>query len=160
MKAFAVVLLLAGLPPAVPVVAQSPPGSPLLGTWAVDVARLPMPAAARPRSVTFVFSDAGGNKLATKVDIVDASGNAIHAASIASLDGTPAPISQSPEADTVALKLPAANVLVMDLVKNGVPASTRVYVVAADGRTLTETASYAGGNGLPMMRTNHLTRVR
>jgi hypothetical protein len=48
----------------------------------------------------------------------------------------------------------------MDLVKSGVPASTRVYVVAADGKTLTETASCAGGNGPPMMRTNHLTRVR
>lgn len=48
----------------------------------------------------------------------------------------------------------------MDLVKGGIPASTRVYTVAADGRTLTETVAYAGGNGFPMMRTNHFTRIR
>lgn len=67
---------------------------------------------------------------------------------------------QQSEADTVTPTRPAANVLVMDLVKSGVPASTRVCVVAADGKTLTETASGAGGSGLPMMRTNHRTRVR
>jgi hypothetical protein len=54
------------------------------------------------------------------------------------------------------LKLPTPNVLVMDLVRKGIPASARVYTVASDGRTLTETAAYAGGNGMPMMRTNYV----
>lgn len=71
-----------------------------------------------------------------RFDIVDASGVASHAASTAGPDGRRAPIKDSLEADTVALKLPAPNVLVMDLVKGGVPASTRVYTVAADGKTL------------------------
>ena len=160
MKALIAMLLVAGLIQGVPARAGSSAASPLLGSWAVDVSRLPMPPAARPKSVTFTFSDAGGGKWTTHVDIVDASGVASHATSTASLDGTPAPIKDSIEADTVALKLPAPNVLVMDLVKGGIPASTRVYTVAADGKTLTETAAYAGGNGMPMMRTNYFRRVR
>ena len=160
MKAVIAILLIAGVIQGAPTLARSSTASPLLGSWAVDVSRLPIPPAARPKSVTFTFSDAGGDKWATHVDIVDASGVASHATSIAALDGTPAPIKDSIEADTVALKLPAPNVLVMDLVKGGTPASTRVYTVAADGKTLTETVAYAGGNGLPMMRTNYFTRVR
>lgn len=160
MRALAATLLIAGGIQSARVFARSMGGSPLLGSWAVDISRLAMPPAARLKSVTFTFSDAGGGKWTTHVDIVDASGVASHAVSTAALEGTPAPIKDSLEADTVALRLPASNVLVMDLVKGGVPASTRVYTVAADGKTLIETAAYAGGNGLAMMRTNYFTRVR
>lgn len=160
MKALHAILLVAGVIQTMPALAQSSTASPLLGSWAVDVTRLSIPAAARPKSVTITFSDSGGGKWTTHVDIVDASGSASHAVSHAALDGTVAPVKNSIEADTVALKLPTPNVLVMDLVKKGIPASTRVYTVAADGKTLTETAAYAGGDGLPMMRTNYFTRVR
>jgi hypothetical protein len=160
MKALSAMLLVIGMVCGMPAFASSSTASPLLGSWAVDVSRLPVPPAARPRSVTITFSDAGAGKWTTHVDIVDASGGASHAVSTAALDGTAAPIKGGLEADTVALKLPASNVLVMDLVKGGIPASTRVYIVAADGKTLIETAAYAGGNGLPMMRTNYFTRVR
>lgn len=159
MKALATVLLLTTAMLNAPVFARSPAASPLLGRWAVDVSRLPIPPAARPRSVTFSFSEAGGGKWFTQVDIVDAGGTATHSTSTVDLQGTPAPIKDSMEADTVALKLPAPNVLVMDLVKGGIPASTRVYVVAADGKSMIETASYAGGQGMPMMRTNYFTRL-
>ncbi|MEP6898761.1 MAG: hypothetical protein ABI870_09545 [Rhodanobacter sp.] len=160
MKALVSIMLIAGVIQNAPVLARPSTASPLLGSWAVDVSRLPIPPAARPKSVTFTFSDTGGGKWTTQVDIVDGSGAKSHATSIADLEGTPAPIKDSLEADTVALKLPAPNVLVMDLVKGGIPASTRVYTVAADGRTMIEIASYAGGGGMPMMRTNYFTRVR
>lgn len=160
MKSRLAILLLAGVLQGAPALARSSAASPLLGSWTVDVSRLPIPPAARPRSVTISFSDGGGGKWTTRVDIVDASGAASHATSSAALDGTAAPVRGSIEADTVALMLPAPNVLVMDLVKQGIPASTRVYTVAADGRTLTETVAYAGGNGMPMMRTNYFTRLR
>jgi hypothetical protein len=159
-KALVAILLIAGAVHATPILAQSSTASPLLGSWVVDVTRLPIPPAARPKSVTIIFSDAGNGKWTTHVDIIDASGAASHAVSYAALDGTAAPVRDSIEADTVALKLPAPNFLVMDLVKKGIPASTRVYIVASDGRTLTETVAYAGGNGMPMMRTNYFTRVR
>ena len=159
MKSRLAILLLAGVLQGAPALARPSAASPVLGSWAVDVSRLPIPPAARPKSVTISFSDVGGGRWTTRVDIIDASGAASHAMSNAALDGTAAPVRDSVEADTVALMLPTANVLVMDLVKQGMPASTRVYTVAADGRTLTETVAYAGGNGMPMMRTNYFTRV-
>ena len=160
MKALVAMLLAAAAVQVAPAHAQPSNASPLLGSWAVDVSRLPIPPAARPKSVTFTFSDVGGGKWTTSVDIVDAGGAVTHAVSNAGLDGIAAPVKGSIEADTIALKLPAPNVLVMDLVKQGIPASTRVYTVAADGRMMIETASYAGGNGRPMMRTNYFTRLR
>jgi hypothetical protein len=159
-KALVAILLIAGVIRSTPVLAQSSAASPLLGSWAVDVTRLPMLPAARPKSVTITFSDAGGGKWTTHVDIVGGDGAQTHATSNAALDGTAASVKDSPEADTIALKLPAPDVLVMDLVKGGIPASTRVYTVAADGGTMIETASYAGSQGLPMMQTHYFTRVR
>jgi hypothetical protein len=56
--------------------------------------------------------------------------------------------------------MPAPHVLVMALGKGGIPASTRIFTVAADGNTQIETAVYFGHNGIPVMRTNYFTRVR
>ena len=36
---------------------------------------------------------------------------------------------------------------------------TRVYVVAADGRTMEETVAYFGPDGQPVMRRNFFTRL-
>jgi hypothetical protein len=47
----------------------------------------------------------------------------------------------------------------MMLGKGGVPANTRVYAVAADGRTMVEAANYFGSDGKPVMRTNYFTRM-
>ena len=77
------------------------------------------------------------------------------------LDGTPGAITgDQMEADTVAAKLPAPNVMVMQLAKGGVPASTRVYVVAPDGKTMIETAAYVGPDGKPLLRTNYFNRIK
>ena len=160
MKAFCAVALLCGLIQGTPALAASSAASPLLGTWAVDTTRLPMAAAARPKSVTFSFADAGEDKLKTEVDIVDAGDVRIHSVSTVGLDGTPGSITGGMEADTVALKRPAPNVLVMVLSKGKMPGSTRIYVVAPDGKSLVETATYFGDNGTPIMRTNYFTRVR
>lgn len=162
MKAIWAALVLAGGLQAMPVLAQaSPPSpSPLLGSWAVDLARLPIPPEARPKSVTITYSDAGGGKWKTNVDILGNDGSASHAVSTYALDGTPTPVTGSPEADIAAVKTPAPNVLVLALGKGGIPASTRIYTVAPDGRTMIETAVYFGDDGKPVMRTNYFTRVR
>ncbi|AIF48806.1 hypothetical protein [Dyella japonica] len=134
--------------------------SPLLGRWAVDTSRLPMPPQQRPRSVLFTFGKADGGKWATQVDIVHANGEVVHSVSTAALDGSPAPIENSPEADSLALKQPAPNVLVMALRKGDVLASTRIYAMAPDGQTLIETAVYPGQDGSPVMKTSYFRRVR
>lgn len=143
-----------------PALAQAPSASPLLGKWAVDVSKLPIPPEARPKSVTFTVSDAGGGKWSTHVDIVAADGSASHGVAIYTPDGKPAPVTGSPEADTVSVMIPAADVLVMVLSKGGVPGSTRIYTVSADGKSQTETATYFDQKGKPVMRTNHFNRIQ
>jgi len=158
MKALVATMLIAGAIQAAPALAQPPAVSPLVGSWAVDVSRLPMPPAARPKSVTIAFRGAGEGKWVTQVDIVDADGTKRHTADTAALDGTAIKIKDSTEADTVAMKMPAPNVLVMGLGMGGMPASTRVYTVAADGRTMIETA--VNFDGVPVLRTHYFTRIR
>lgn len=160
MKVFFAMLLAAVLVHGTPALAGPSSASPLIGRWAVDVSRLPMPPEARPKSVTIAFSDAGNGKWATQVDIVDANGAKSHAEGAGVLDGTAAPVKGNLEADVAAMKMPAPNVLVMMLAKGGVPASTRVYAVAADGKSMIETAAYFGHDGKPILRTNYFTRVR
>ena len=76
-------------------------------------------------------------------------------------DGTPAPVEGDiAEADTGAVTMPALNVMVLALGKGGMPASTRVYTVAQNGQEMTETATYVGEDGKPIMRTNYFTRIR
>ena len=159
MRYLSAILLFAAAVQAVPASAQSV-SSPLLGRWAVDVSRLPMPPEARPKSVTFTFREAGAGKWSTNVDIINGDGSERHMMSTYVPDGTPSPIEgDKVEADTGAVKIPVPNVMVLELIKGGAPASTRVYSVAADGNTMIETAAYVGSDGTPVMRTNYFKRV-
>jgi hypothetical protein len=88
MKAFVAIMLIAGAVQATPALARPPAVSPLVGSWAVDVSRLPMAPAARPKSVTITFRDADEGKWTTQVDIVGADGKTLHSADTATLDGT------------------------------------------------------------------------
>ena len=60
--------------------------------------------------------------------------------------------------DTVALRQPAPNTLVMTLGKAGVPVSTRVYAVSKNRKSMTETIVWAGGT-LPKLETIHFNRI-
>lgn len=142
-----------------PASARSPDPSPLLGHWALDVSRLPMPPEARPKRVNIAFDDAGGGTWTMRVDIVYADGTENHAAATNALDGTAAPVEGSNEADIVAMKSPVPGVLVVALGWKGGPASTRVYSVGADGGSMVETSASTGPDGAPLLRTFHFNRV-
>ncbi len=151
---------LGGLAPAhatEPSAPSAPAG--LMGAWAVDVSRLPMPPQARPQKVTITFSPVGSAQVRTLVEVVDPAGQRLVADGVTPLDGTPTPVASNFEADVSATTMPRPEVLVMQLGRNGVQASTRIYVVAADGRTMEETVAYFGTNGQPVMRRNHFTRL-
>ncbi|PXV61833.1 hypothetical protein SAMN04487785_1033 [Dyella jiangningensis] len=160
MKALMAMLLFAASVQASSARAEAATPSPLWGQWAVDVSRLPMPPQARPKSVTLTFSDAGPGKLTTQVDIVDAGGAKTHSVGTNPLDGTPVPVKDNIEADSAAMSMPAPNVLVMALGRNGGPASTRIFTVAKDGKSMVEMSAFTGDNGLPAMRTHYFTRVK
>lgn len=155
---FAVLCLLLAFP-AAPSQAASTAVSPLVGRWAIEVATLPMPPAARPRSVTLEFKDPGNGAWSTHVEIVHPGGEVMRADGTLPLDGTPGPISGNYWADVSAVKMPAPGVLVMQLVDDGKPASTRVYTVSADGGTLTETKAFFGQDGTPVLQTITFNRV-
>lgn len=139
--------------------AEPPELQPLIGTWTVDLARLPMPPEARPQRVTIIFGAAEGGRLAMRVEVVDPSGALRYAAGENKLDGSATPVEGNLEADTSAARMPAPGVLVMQLVRAGVPGSTRVYTVSADGQSMIETAANVGDDGRPFMRTNYFSRV-
>ncbi|WP_114226838.1 MULTISPECIES: LuxR family transcriptional regulator [Sphingomonas] len=140
--------------------APAPPASPLLGSWAVDVATLPVPPAARPREVTFTLADRADGNWSSVVRIVGPDGAVRAMTALVPPDGsqTVAISGDQLEADHVALKLVSPTVLVMALAKSGIPASTRIYTLDPDAKHMTETAVYLGEDGAAVMRTNHFTR--
>jgi hypothetical protein len=134
--------------------------SPLLGRWAVDVSRLPIPPEGRPKSVTIAFDEASAGRWTMRVDIVDGGGRETDASATYTLDGKQIIVSGSPEADAGAARMPTPDVFVLALSKGGVGVSTRIYSAAADGKNMVESAVYFGQDGKPIMRTNYFSRVR
>ncbi len=163
MKTLATILLVVGLLQGAPAATQSVPAqaaaaSPLLGRWSLDVSRL---EAGGPKSVTIAFGNAPDGKWTMSVDILGADGSLRHTTGSYTLDGSPShALGDTAEADIGAMKLPAPNTLVLGLTKHGVPASTRIYAVAPDGKSMTETASYFGRDNLPVLKTSYFTRMR
>lgn len=130
---------------------------PLVGIWSLDVSRIPQ--AERPRAVTITFRVSKDQKWTTLVEIVAPDGSIQHAESTAALDGVPVAIAGNMgSVDTVALRQPAPNALVMTLGKDGAPLSTRVYTVAADRKSMTETIVWPGKD-LPKLETTYFRRI-
>ncbi len=161
MKATLAVLFMVGMVSSALTSARQPAPSPLIGAWTVDVSRLPMPPAARPRGVTFTFTDNGSGRWTISVVIIDASGAERKSTVSGPIDGSAAPVQgDNMEADIAAIKMPQPDVMVIVLGKGGSPGSTRIYAVAPDSKSMIETATYFGKDGLPVMRTNYFTRAR
>lgn len=160
MKRLAAILLLCALPPANALAADETPNTALFGAWAVDTSRLPMPPAARPRSVTLTFSAAGKGHVRIQVAIVDPAGEKREADGVTPLDGTPTQLAANFEADASATLMPRPEVLILQMAKDGSPASTRIYAVNPDGDSMIETVAYFDAEGRPKLRKNYFTRLR
>lgn len=141
-----------------PVAGETAQSRPLLvGNWSLDVSRIPQDE--RPRAVTISFRVSNDQKWTTLVDIVAPDGSSQHAESTAAVDGVPVAISGNMDfIDSVALRQPSANTLVMTLGKNGTPLSTRVYTVAKDRKSMTETIIWAGKD-IPKLETTYFKRI-
>lgn len=160
MKPIAIAILLAAVITQTAVAEEPKPSASLLGVWTVDTSRLPMAPAARPRSVKITFSDAGADRLKTKVEVVDPAGNHLDAEGVTPLDGAPTQVQSNFKADVSATTMPRPGVLIMQLGKNGVPASTRIYTVAPDGANMIETVAFFGPEGMPVLRKNFFSRAK
>ncbi|MBV6885644.1 LuxR family transcriptional regulator [Xanthomonas euvesicatoria] len=143
---------------ATPAFSASTTPSPLVGTWLLDTSSLPIPEAVRPKRVVLQFKQVAGNKWATTAEIVEHDDTKLQAQSTRLLDGTPGQASGTYLVDRAAVKMPEPGVLVMQLMYQGVPASTRTYTVSADGKVMTEIEAYFK-DGNPMMRTAYFKRA-
>jgi DNA-binding CsgD family transcriptional regulator len=124
--------------------AEAAAATPLAGKWSLDVARLPENE--RPVAVTITFTPQADGRWHTLVWIESRDGGSIKAESTAATDGVPVPVGGNfAEIDSVALRQPDADTLVMTLAKGGERFSTRVYTAAKDGKTMTETIVWANG---------------
>ncbi len=143
--------------PAHPAMLAATGPSSLAGRWSLDVAQIP--GAERPRSVTIAFSEASGGRWNTVVEIVAPDGSHMDARSTSALDGVAVPVEGTMGfIDSVSLRQPEPGTLVMTLGKNGQRVSTRVYTVAKDARTMTETIAWAAV-GMPDIVTTTFNRV-
>lgn len=131
--------------------------SPLSGEWSLDVSRIP--EAERPRQVTIAFREADDGKWTTRVAIVAPDGSTMQADSTGAADGTPFRIAGNiPSFNTVALRHPSPDTLVMTLGMDNAPVSTRVYTVSKDRKSMTETIIWAA-QGLPRLETTYFNRI-
>lgn len=131
--------------------------SPLAGRWSLDVAGIP--AEERPRAVTMTFRQLSDARWSIVVAVVAPDGTEMEALSTAALDGVAMPVVGSMRGiDSVSLRQPKADTLVMTLGKDGQRVSTRVYTVAADGQSMTETIVWAA-DAMPQMVTTTFNRV-
>jgi DNA-binding CsgD family transcriptional regulator len=131
--------------------------SPLVGNWSLDLMRIP--AEERPRSVTIAFRKLPDARWNTVVEIVGPEGSQQRAESKAALDGVAVPVTGTMGfIDSVSLRQPNPNTLVMTLGKDGRRVSTRVYTVSDDGKTMTETIVWAA-DGMPKVETTYFNRV-
>jgi DNA-binding CsgD family transcriptional regulator len=131
--------------------------SQLAGQWSLDTEKIPVNE--RPRAVTIDFAPATGGRWHTVVTVEAPDGTLLKAESTAALDGVSVPVTGSmPGIDSVSLRQPDANTLVMTLGKGGQRVSTRVYTVAAHGLTMTETIVWAA-EGMPPMVTTTFHRA-
>ena len=131
--------------------------SPLAGAWSLDVARIPEEE--RPRSVTIAFAPVADGRWHTEVTVESPDGAIRKAQSTAALDGVAVPVAGSlPGIESVSLRQPDPGTLVMTVGKGGQRVSTRVYTVAADGKSMTETIVWAA-EGMPDMVATTFNRI-
>lgn len=130
---------------------------PLVGLWSLDASK--MPEQERPQRVTISFVASRDGKWTTRVEIVAPDGSSRHSESTAALDGVPVPITGNMDfIDSVALRQPAPDTLVMTLGKAGSRVSTRVYTVAKDLKSMTETIVWSADDR-QKLETTHFNRI-
>src|SRR3546814_1395968 len=126
-----------------------------ISDWSSDVCSSDL----RPQRVTMTFRASQDGKWTTRVEIVGPDGFRKHAESTAALDGVPVPVTGNMDfIDSVALRQPAPDTLVMTLGKAGARVSTRVYTVAKDWNSMTETIVWSSAK-LQKLETKHFNRI-
>jgi hypothetical protein len=116
---------------------------PAAGTWKVNLAKSKYSPGPAPQSSTVTIKIENNTEIYAS-EGVDASGTSTHGSFSAKLDGTDAPVSGIPYADTVSTKRSSPTHYVATLKKGGAVMMTVHIVIAADGKS--RTVTYSGKN--------------
>lgn len=131
------------------------------GRWELDLARMPDTYGPPPKQVVYDFQEVGAGQWRTTIDITAPDGSVRHSVVTYRPDGTTARgQGDTIEADSAAVIAPIPNVLVMNLAKNKLPRSVRVYTLSASGNEMTESAAAVNDAGDPYIRNFHFRRLR
>lgn len=136
-----------------PTMAKPSAQSPFLGTWELDLAKMPVTYGTPPKRVTYRFVDVGQGQWKTLIDITAQDDSVRHMEAQFAHDGTmTGGNGDRSEGDHAAAGSPADNVIVLSLAKDKLLESVRVYAVTKDGKTMTESAADVDDEGVPFVR--------
>jgi len=128
-------------------VAQAQDTSAFVGTWNLDVAKTQWGGAPALKSYTVTIADAGGGKVKSSAQWVDADGTKGQIEYTVGLDGAGSPVASYPNADTVKMTKGKGNSLHMSLTKDGKLVEWGQYRLSADGKTMHATEGGKDENG-------------
>jgi hypothetical protein len=131
------------------VVHTQAPGSMLLGTWKVNIAKSKYsPASGAPKSATSKFESVQGG-IKNTTDGVSAQGTATHTELTFTFDGKDVPVMGATSANTTRAwkRIDDHNYEFVDKVDGKVTTTTRV-VISSDGKTRTNTATGKNAQGV------------
>ena len=137
--AFCSVLLLAGAVDA---------ADNFLGTWTLNVAKSKYDPGPAPKSQTTILEPVADGATKERGDRVNADGSRTQWEWTAKFDGKDYPVKGDPDRDTVSLKKIDDNMIEVTNKKDGKVTNTMKIVVAKDGKSRTNEASFTNGKGV------------
>jgi hypothetical protein len=119
-----------------------------LGTWTLNVAKSKYDPGPPPKSQTTILESVANGATRERGDRVNPDGSRTVWEWTAKLDGKDYPVKGDPDRDTVALKKIDDNTLEVTNKKDGKVTNTMKIVVAKDGKSRTNEASFTNAKGV------------
>ena len=121
-------------------------GYALFGTWVLNVAKSKYDPGPAPKANTVTYEASGAGIKVSSMG-TDAEGKPTGVSITGSFDGKDSPATGSPDYDAVAFKKTGASTMETTRMKGGKVVQNAKYVVSADGKTLTITATGTNAKG-------------
>jgi hypothetical protein len=132
-----------------------------LGTWELDTSKSPMPpyvdtTHSPPKSITYTFKDAGGGKWTYQQVIVLSNGKKVESApGTFTTDGSPSPVSDNPQMDSVTVTYPESHTEIATFFKAGKTVAKQTTQLSADGKQRISNVESTDKDGKPV----HTTQI-
>jgi hypothetical protein len=119
-----------------------------LGTWTLNVAKSKYDPGPAPKSQTTVLEAVADGRIRERGDRINADGSRTQWEWTAKFDGNGYPVKNDPDRDTVSLKKIDDNTIEVTNRKDGKVTNTMKIVVAKDGKSRTNEASFTNAKGV------------